>query len=154
MIQENKKIIPVPAANAAILNARGEILLTRRSAHIREAGKWCLPGGHVEPGEKWWDALCREVQEETGLIVVKGELLGVYSDPLLTVTPTAYYGDFHGQFVVATFLVTEFSGEVSPNEEVDEWGWFNQSNLPEPFLRSHPVRVQDAWKYRGVPFVR
>lgn len=146
-------ILPVPASNAAIVKS-GKILLTRRSAHIREGGKWCLPGGHVEIGEKWEEALVREVKEETGLTVVRFELLGLYSDPQLTVTPSRYYGNQFGQFIVVTYLVTEFSGEVLPNHEVDQWGWFEPSNLPEPLLRSHPIRVQDAFRFKGVPFVR
>lgn len=148
-----KAILPVPAANAAILKDN-KILLTRRSAQIREAGKWCLPGGHVELGEKWFSAMVREVHEETGLTVLSGVLLGLYSDPLLTTTPTPYYGDKTGQFVVATYLVTHFSGEVNPNHEVDAWGWFGVEQLPTPMLRSHPVRIQDAFEYQGVPFVR
>lgn len=147
------KIIPVPAANAAILKD-GKILLTERAAHLREAGKWCIPGGHVEPGETWWDAMVREVEEEVGLKVSQGCLLGIYSDPSLTVTPAPYYGEFHGQFVVATFLVTGFGGEVKPNEEVSKWDWFELRSLPFPLLRSHTIRVEDAFRFKGVPFVR
>ncbi|MFM8269703.1 MAG: NUDIX domain-containing protein [Pseudomonadota bacterium] len=148
-----RPILPVPAANAAILK-NGKILLTRRSAQIREGGKWCLPGGHVELGEKWVTAMTREVFEETGLIVKKSCLLGMYSDPELTVTPTPYYGAFHGQFVVATFMVTEFEGELNPNHEVDAWGWFGFNEIPTPMLRSHTIRVHDALNFKGVPFVR
>lgn len=150
---EDKKIVAVPASNAAILKD-GKILLTQRASHIREPGKWCIPGGHVEKGESWWEAMVREVQEEVGLTVVRANLLGLYSDPLLTVTPTSYYGEFHGQFVVATYLVTEFEGSVSPNDEVGEWGWFEASSLPSPLLRSHSIRVEDAFRFQGVPFVR
>lgn len=146
-------ILPVPAANAAILK-EGKILLTRRSPKIREGGKWCLPGGHVELGEDWISAMRREVLEEIGLVVTRSCLIGIYSDPGLTVTPTPYYGNFHGQFVAASFLVTEFEGEIFPNHEVDQWGWFAPDKLPEPMLRSHPIRVQDALNFKGVPFVR
>lgn len=113
-----------------------------------------MPGGHVEKGENWAAAMIREVYEETGLIVTQSCLLGVYSDPKLTITPSPYYGNFHGQFVVATFLVTGFRGEVKPNHEVDLWGWFQLGELPEPMLRSHTVRIHDALNFKGVPFVR
>ena len=146
-------IIPVPAANAAILK-EGKILLTQRASNIREGGKWCLPGGHVEQGETWLEAMTREVREEVGLEVRKSALLGVYSDPLLTVTPVPYYGNQLGQFVAIVFLVTEFEGNVVPNHEVEKFGWFSEVNIPSPMLRSHPIRVGDAFQYKGVPFVR
>jgi len=148
-----KEIIPVPAANAAIVRD-GKILLTRRSAQIREGGKWCLPGGHVEHGEAWSEAMIREVFEEVGLKVIAYQLLGIYSDPELTVTPVPYYENRLGQFVAAVFLVTDFGGQVTPNDEVDEWGWFSLDKIPEPLLRSHPIRIQDAFHYKGTPFVR
>lgn len=150
----NAQILPVPAVNAVIINEHKEVLLTRRSMQIREPGKWCLPGGHVEHGEKLLEALCREVAEEVGLEVRKAELLGIYSDPKITVTPEPYYDGRFGQFVAATFLVKEFVGQIKTNFEVDDWDWFTADNIPDPILRSHPIRVLDAFRFQGVPFVR
>ena len=42
---------------------------------------WNLPGGKVELGEAPWEAVIREVEEETGLIVRVERLLGVYAVP-------------------------------------------------------------------------
>ena len=147
-------IVPLPAVNAAIFNPEREILLTRRSPTVREPGKWCLPGGHVEVGEQWLDAMHREVREETGLIVKRQKLVGIYSDPSLTVTAETLQGGYRGQFVVATFLVTDYEGKINPNEEVDEWDWFRVDNLPDPMLKSHPIRIQDAFEFQGEVHVR
>ncbi|MET8428264.1 NUDIX hydrolase [Nocardia sp. NPDC004860] len=51
----------------------GTILLIRRAAGVFLAGRWELPGGGVEPGERPEQAAVREVAEETGLAV---EVLG------------------------------------------------------------------------------
>ena len=147
-------IVPIPAVNAAIFNSRGEILLTRRSAKVREPGKWVLPGGHVEKGEGWAVANSREVQEETGLQVVTQTLMGLYSDPKVTVTAEVLAGGFRGQFVVVVYRVTAFTGEVNPNDEVDHWGWFGPGILPAPMLQSHPARVRDAFGFAGKVYLR
>ena len=70
-----------PATNGVLLDARGRVLLTRRSAKVRAPGYWCLPGGHLDPGETWLDGCRRELREELGVEVGEAQLLGIYSDP-------------------------------------------------------------------------
>lgn len=41
---------------------------------IAGPGKWCLFGGHLDPGETILEAAIREMEEETGLIVRPDEL--------------------------------------------------------------------------------
>lgn len=147
-------IKPIPAVNGVILNARREVLLTRRSPKVREPGKWCLPGGHLDGGEDWRTAVRRELQEEIGVKVTKECLLGIYSDPELTVTQEILRDGYRGQFLVASFLILSYEGEVTPNEEVDQWGWFAADKLPEPILKSHPIRVYDALEFSGEAFIR
>jgi 8-oxo-dGTP diphosphatase len=57
-----------------------EILLCRISAHLPEhAGYWTLPGGGIDFGEDPADAMVREVQEETGLVVRPTGVAGIDS---------------------------------------------------------------------------
>jgi 8-oxo-dGTP pyrophosphatase MutT (NUDIX family) len=148
------RIRPIPAVNAAIIDSSGRVLLTRRSSTVREPGKWCLPGGHLDGGEEWIAALRREVCEEVGLRVLEEELYGIYSNPEVTVSAEPSAEGWFGQFVVACFLVKEFEGIISPNHEVDLWDWFAPDALPSPMLKSHPVRVRDAFAFHGKVFVR
>jgi 8-oxo-dGTP pyrophosphatase MutT (NUDIX family) len=63
---------------AVVFDASGEqVLLTQRT----DNGRWCLPGGGMDPGESAVEACVREVWEETGLAVEVERLLGVYSTP-------------------------------------------------------------------------
>lgn len=48
----------------------GELLLLRRANYIKKfGGKWCLPGGHIDKGEDSKEAIVRELNEETGIVI-------------------------------------------------------------------------------------
>ncbi|MBL7740615.1 MAG: NUDIX domain-containing protein [Chitinophagaceae bacterium] len=60
-----KKFTLIKAAGGLVTNPENEILL------IFRRGKWDLPKGKLDDGEKLEDCAVREVQEETGLKKVK-----------------------------------------------------------------------------------
>ena len=70
---------PSLAVDVVIKIRGGVVLVKRRNEPYK--GKWALPGGFVEYGEKVELAAAREALEETGIEVELQELLGVYSDP-------------------------------------------------------------------------
>ena len=59
----------VHVAAAAIFDAQGRVLLSRRPAHVHQGGLWEFPGGKLEPGESAERALRRELHEELGISV-------------------------------------------------------------------------------------
>lgn len=59
-----EQIFPEPTVGVFIFNPDGEILLVR--SH-KWHGKYVVPGGHVELGERIEQAAVREAKEETGL---------------------------------------------------------------------------------------
>lgn len=53
---------------AILENPEGRLLITRRAPNKRwAAGSWEIPGGGAQAGESSFQAVCREVREETGL---------------------------------------------------------------------------------------
>lgn len=70
---EPKPVLHVMAA--VMLDALGRVLLAQRPAGKHLAGMWEFPGGKVEPGETPMAALARELREELGVTLLRGEPL-------------------------------------------------------------------------------
>ena len=65
---------------ALIRNSEGRILVTKRSLDKKWApGSWEIPGGGAAKGETSFDAVKREVFEETGIRITKEKSQIVYS---------------------------------------------------------------------------
>src|SRR5918997_1940693 len=121
-----------PKLAVAVLIARdGRILLGKRGPGTREPGKWSFPAGFVERGERVERAAAREAREETGLDVVVGDLIGLYSCDGETV-------------VLAVYEATSVIGEPRAGDDLVEVAWFALSELPElAFPRDR--RILDEW---------
>lgn len=61
----------------AVVVAEGRLLLTQLAARTGAGGRWNLPGGGLDPGERPDAAVVREVLEETGQVVEDVRLLDV-----------------------------------------------------------------------------
>lgn len=62
--------IPIRKRGVVAVVPRGEqLLVIRRSIHVRAPGMYCFPGGTIEPGESEDVALVREMHEELAAVV-------------------------------------------------------------------------------------
>jgi ADP-ribose pyrophosphatase YjhB (NUDIX family) len=64
---------PLVGVGAVVVH-EGRVLLVQRGTEPAK-GRWSIPGGLIEVGEALAQAVVREVQEETGLIVEPIELI-------------------------------------------------------------------------------
>lgn len=62
---------------AALIDAKGRVLMARRPAGKQHAGLWEFPGGKVEAGETPSAALARELREELGIDIDLSALVPV-----------------------------------------------------------------------------
>lgn len=77
---------------------RAAMILTRRAAGLRDhAGQWALPGGRIDAGERAEEAVLRELEEEVGLRLDPGAVIGRLDDydtrSGFTITPVVVWGE-------------------------------------------------------------
>jgi ADP-ribose pyrophosphatase YjhB (NUDIX family)/uncharacterized protein (DUF952 family) len=129
-------ITPKIGANAAVFDDRGRILLVQRE----DNRLWCLPSGHVDLGETIAEAAVRETEEESGIIVEPGRVVGIYSDPRagLRIGLGLRY-----HIVNIVIACRQTGGVLRPSDETPDVGWFDPDDLP-PCVPSHYQRIADA----------
>lgn len=120
-----------------------ELLLTRLSLRAAHPGRWTLPGGGVDHGERPAVALAREVEEECGLPCEVAALLDVHDTHFLGNAPSGRIEDYHGVHLLFDATV----GEGEPHvEEVggttDAAAW-----VPIADIESGAVDVLDVVRH-------
>lgn len=83
-----------------------------------------FPGGHVEPGETFAQAVIREIREETGMTIRHPVLCGV-----------KHWMDDSIRHVVFLYKTKEFDGELHASTEGKVW-WMPLSDMPNAPLAS------------------
>lgn len=121
---------PEPTVGALIFNPEGKIFLMK--SH-KWKGKYVIPGGHIEIGEKIEDALRREIKEETGLDVDNIEFIRFQE----FIFDNAFWQKKH--FIFLEFACRTKSTKVKLNSESQEYLWATLEEalkLPiEPYTR-------------------
>ncbi|MDK9494700.1 NUDIX domain-containing protein [Streptomyces katrae] len=119
----------VPSVTAVVRDDQGDVLLIHRT----DNGLWALPGGGHDAGESIAQTVVREVQEETGILVVVDGIVGLYTDPRHVI---AYDdGEVRQQFSIC-FRARPISGSLRTSSESKEVRWVPPADLDA--LDIHP----------------
>lgn len=133
---------------AVVRDVEGRVLLTRRA----DNGRWCLPGGAMEPGESVEECCVREVREETGLEVRARRLIGVYSSPNRLVE---YADGNRWQIVGVWFVADVVGGSLSLSDETTAHGYFPLDEIRAmDVLEYHRTVIEDALSGREAAYMR
>ena len=100
-----------------VLDGKGNVLIQERLGPT-----WpgiAFPGGHVEKGEAFTDAVVREVREETGLTVSDLQLCGIKN----------WLRDDGTRYIVFLYKTDRFEGELASSDE-GEVRWVPLDELP------------------------
>lgn len=127
----------------AVLIHEGRVLLIRRGKEPLR-GRWVVPGGTVELGETLEQALVREVEEETGLLVRPREVVAVF-DRILREADRV---DYH--YVIVDYLCDYVSGEARAASDAEDVAMVAQADLAAYDLPEKALEVvQDGFRRAG-----
>jgi len=152
---------PVPALKRAAVaialteaEAAGDtaLLLTLRASGLRaHSNQWALPGGRCDEGEKPAQAALRELHEELGLELGKGDVLGLLDD----------YPTRSGYLITPVVLWAGTGAALSPNpdevasvhrialENIEDADAFSFTTIPESTRRV--IRFRHAGQFIHAP---
>lgn len=119
-----------------IIKESSSVLLMKRA----DNGLWGIPSGHVEPGETVEQAIIREIEEETGLVVKVSKMIGVYSDPS---SQTFIYPDGRvSHFITNCFQCDVIGGTLkSPQRKL----WKSDILISMNYLNISCRCTRDGW---------
>ena len=105
------------AGVAAVVFSGEEILLARRGSEPAK-GMWGLPGGVIELGEEAENAVVREVEEETGILIQPIKLLTVFDSIVRNDEGRVRY-----HYVLCEYLCEAVGGELRALSDASDARW-------------------------------
>lgn len=130
-----------------LLIKENKVLLGHRVKDAKDTGgiyepdSWTCPGGKQEYNETILACAVRETKEETNL-VLEPSSLQVF-DATDDIQPAKH-------FITLNVLATKYSGELKVMEpnKIDEWRWFDLSDLPDNIYTPSRKEIDNYLKGR------
>jgi 8-oxo-dGTP diphosphatase len=114
----------VLGVGALIFDEQRRILLAQRGGEPLK-GWWSLPGGVLETGETLAEGVCREVLEETGLVVEPVRLFEVFERIMRDAEGRAEY-----HYVLMDYICRITGGTLAPADDCADLRWVARHELP------------------------
>lgn len=125
-----------------VINRENRILLGKRKNAFR-AGKYGLPGGRLNKGEKLLECVARELKEETNLHGKEFEFVGVTKE---------FQVEHNFNFIQFVYTCRVYDGNLTNTEpeKCEGWEWYSINNLPSNLLEGHKWAI-DMYVKKDVP---
>ena len=107
----------------AVILHRNRVLLVERAKPPLE-GYWSLPGGVLETGELLDQGVCREVREETGLVVKPLRIIEIFERILRDAGGRVEY-----HYVLIDYLCRVTGGLLKAADDVSRAEWVSRQSL-------------------------
>jgi len=118
------ELLVLPSAAVLPRDDAGRVLLVR----ISDTGQWAAIGGAIEPDESPERAALREAEEEAGVTLELGPILGVLGGPEFRIT---YPNGDQTSYVSTVFDATVVRGTPTPDDdETVAVEWWDSDALP------------------------
>ena len=117
-------LLVLPSVAVLPRDDTGRVLLVR----VIDTDQWAVIGGAIEPDESPEHAAQREAEEEAGVIVELGPILGVIGGPEFRIT---YPNGDQTSYVSTVFTATVVGGSPEPDgDETSDAAWWDPDHLP------------------------
>ncbi|MEM4718032.1 MAG: NUDIX hydrolase [Desulfurococcaceae archaeon] len=135
------------AAVSSVLIRNNEILLVKRR-FPPGTGKWSIPGGVIEAGEKIVEAAKRELLEETGLEADPAGIIWVLNNVVYDVGKRVLY---HYVIIDILFDSNTIRGVLRPGGDAVDVAWFRIDELPHlPGVSRTVLKLINRVKFYGL----
>ena len=131
-------------AVAAVIFKGDKVLLAKRATEPSK-GKWSLPGGAGELGERHLEALKREIREETGIEIQIRDLVAVIDRIVLDRQGRVKY-----HYVILDYWAEHVQGVAKASSDILAITWAHVKDVGSFGLSSDALAViAKAWKMKS-----